>query len=105
MRDQALDMYLNNVGLRKIARFTGVSPAGVPKWIRKVQKALDEQLARALRQVGEQVPDIIESANSSIRDNFARFNRRSKRHSKSWNMLAITLDLFFNRHLLPISWW
>lgn len=43
----------------------------------------------------------IESANASIRDNLARFNRRSKRHSKSWHMLAITLDLFFNRHLLP----
>ena len=43
----------------------------------------------------------IESSNASIRDNLSRFNRRSKRHSKSWQMLAITLDLFFNRHLLP----
>lgn len=44
---------------------------------------------------------LIVTANSSLRDNLARFNRRSKRHSKSWNMLHITLDLFFNRHLLP----
>jgi IS1 family transposase len=43
----------------------------------------------------------IESSNAAIRDNLARFNRRSKRGSKSWQMLAITLDLFFNRHLLP----
>ncbi len=42
---------------------------------------------------------LIESANSSIRDNLARFNRRSKRHSKSWDMLDITLHLFFNRHV------
>ncbi len=42
----------------------------------------------------------IEASNSSIRDNLARFNRRSKRFSKSHTMLAITLDLFFNRHLI-----
>jgi len=38
---------------------------------------------------------LIESANSSIRDNLARFNRRTKRYSKSFEMLKITLDLFF----------
>jgi IS1 family transposase len=43
----------------------------------------------------------IESSHASLRDNLARFNRRSKRHSKSWQMLRITLDLFFHRHLLP----
>ena len=43
---------------------------------------------------------LIEASNSSIRDNLARFNRRSKRFSKTHDMLAITLDLFFNRHLL-----
>lgn len=42
---------------------------------------------------------LIESLNSSIRDNLARFNRRSKRFSKTVDMLGITLDLFFNRHL------
>ena len=41
---------------------------------------------------------LIESANSSIRDNLARFNRRSKRHSKTFDMLQTTLTLFFNRH-------
>lgn len=43
---------------------------------------------------------LIEASNSSIRDNLARFNRRSKRFSKTHHMLAVTLDLFFNRHLL-----
>lgn len=40
---------------------------------------------------------LIESFNSSIRDNLARFNRKSKRFSKSLRMLMITLDLFFHR--------
>lgn len=44
---------------------------------------------------------LIESSNASLRDNLSRFNRRCKRHSKSWQMLRITLDLFFHRHLLP----
>jgi IS1 family transposase len=37
----------------------------------------------------------IESVNSSIRDNLARFNRKSKRFSRSINMLENTLLLFF----------
>jgi len=39
---------------------------------------------------------LMESFNSSIRDNLARFNRRSKRFSKSREMLEATLDLFFH---------
>jgi IS1 family transposase len=39
---------------------------------------------------------LIESSNSSIRDNLARFNRRSKRFSKTLPMLSLTLDLFFH---------
>jgi IS1 family transposase len=42
---------------------------------------------------------LIESSNSSIRDNLARFNRRSKRFSKSWEMLDLTLTLFIGRKL------
>jgi len=40
---------------------------------------------------------LIESSNASIRDMLARFNRRSKRISKTQQMLDITLDMFFNR--------
>jgi len=42
---------------------------------------------------------LIESSNSSIRDNLARFNRKSKRHSKSLEMLRITLELFINKRI------
>ena len=57
---RALDMYLNNVGIRKIARFTGASPAGVLKWIRKAAEAMAERLDRAAGQVRSDVPDVIE---------------------------------------------
>lgn len=40
---------------------------------------------------------LIESSNASIRDMLARFNRRTKRASKTTDMLQITLDIFFNR--------
>ena len=40
---------------------------------------------------------LIESSNSSIRDMLARFNRRTKRASKTLDMLEVTLDIFFFR--------
>lgn len=40
---KAVDMYLNNVGIRKIARFTGASPAGVLRWIRKAHAGIAAQ--------------------------------------------------------------
>ncbi len=43
---------------------------------------------------------LIESSNASIRDMLARFNRRTKRASKTQQMLEITLDLFFARKAL-----
>lgn len=43
---------------------------------------------------------LIESSNSSIRDNLARFNRKTKRYSKSLEMLKITLDLFFYKDFI-----
>ena len=39
---------------------------------------------------------MIEAVNSSIRDNLARFNRKSKRFSKSYEMLEHTLLLFLH---------
>ncbi|MEO9339230.1 hypothetical protein ABFT80_17580 [Mesorhizobium sp. SB112] len=44
---QAVDMYLNNVGIRKIARFVGASPAGVLRWIRKEHEAVQARLAKS----------------------------------------------------------
>jgi IS1 family transposase len=40
---------------------------------------------------------LIESSNSRFRDHLARFNRRSKRFSKSLFFLRLTLDLFLAR--------
>ena len=40
---------------------------------------------------------LIESSNSSIRDNLARFNRKTKRYSKSLEMLKISLDLLLHK--------
>ena len=43
---------------------------------------------------------LIESSNSSIRDNLARFNRKTTRYSKSLEMLKISLDLFFYKEVI-----
>lgn len=42
---------------------------------------------------------LVEAFNSSLRDMLARLNRRTKRISKSLEMLRLSLILFFNRHL------
>jgi transposase-like protein len=60
VKQQALDMYLNNVGVRKAARFTGASPAAVVKWIRKAADALAERLKRAAVQIEAGEQDVIE---------------------------------------------
>jgi len=46
---------------------------------------------------------LIESSNSSIRDNLTRFNRRSKRHSKSLDMLRVVLDLFIHKWMFVLQ--
>lgn len=57
---KALDMYVNNVGIRKIGRFLEASPAAVLKWIAKAHRRLSTQLAQAAEQVETELPDIIE---------------------------------------------
>jgi len=46
---------------------------------------------------------LIESYNSSIRDNLTRFNRKTKRYSKSQEMLRISLDLFINKQYFMVQ--
>ena len=46
-------------------------------------------------EIGKKNTHLIESSNSSIRDNLARFMRKSKRHSTTFHMLDHTLALFF----------
>ena len=61
VKAQALDMHLNNVGIRKIARFVGASPPAVLKWIRKAGQAMVEQLRQGADQIAQDgPPDIIE---------------------------------------------
>lgn len=40
---------------------------------------------------------LIESSNASFRDMLARFNRKTKRASKTMRMLEVTLDIFLTR--------
>jgi transposase-like protein len=59
-KEKALDMYLNNVGIRKIARFIGCSPALALRWIKTAGERLSLQLEQAGAQVKDQLPDVIE---------------------------------------------
>ena len=45
-KDFAIQMYLNNVGIRKIALFLQASPPAVLKWIKKANEVLSEKLKR-----------------------------------------------------------
>jgi len=60
LKARAVDMYLNNVGIRKIARFTGASPAGVLRWIRKAHERIQAHRTAQAPLAGAAVPDIIE---------------------------------------------
>ena len=57
---KAIDMYLNNVGIRKIARFIQCSPSLILRWIRAFSQQIAERLEQARQQAKQQVPDIIE---------------------------------------------
>jgi len=46
---------------------------------------------------------LIEGSNSSIRDNLARFTRKSKRYSKTLEMLRVALDLFIHRDMFSFQ--
>ncbi len=52
---QALEMYVNSVGIRKIARFLKVSPASVLNWIKKARVS---QLPKEAASFKEQVDRI-----------------------------------------------
>ena len=41
---KAIEMYLNNVGIRKIAKFIGCSPPSVLYWIKKAGKKMEAHL-------------------------------------------------------------
>ena len=55
----AVEMYMNNMGIRAIGRVLKASPAAVLKWIRKDHGALQQRLAQAVP-VPSEAPDTIE---------------------------------------------
>ena len=57
---RALDMYLNNVGIRKVARFMGASPALIVRWIKAFGAQVSQQLQQAAESVEAEIPDVIE---------------------------------------------
>ena len=59
LKHQALLMYLNNVGIRKIALFLGASPPAVLKWIKK-KHAILQDLAENFQPNISENADIIE---------------------------------------------
>lgn len=60
LKAQALERYLNQVGVRKMARFVKASPAGVLKWIRAAHARLSQPLTQAKPSLTQPVPDLIE---------------------------------------------
>ena len=48
---------------------------------------------------------LVESVNSLIRHYLARFNRRTKRYSKSIKMLTASLVLFFHKDLINLNFY
>jgi insertion element IS1 protein InsB len=46
---------------------------------------------------------LVESFNSLLRHYLARFNRRTKRYSKSLRMIVASLTLFFNQNMLNLN--
>ena len=59
IKAQAVEMYMNGVGIRAIGRVLRASPAGVLNWIRKDHAAMQQRLAQA-KPVLASEPDIIE---------------------------------------------
>jgi transposase-like protein len=60
VKSKCFQMYLNNVGIRKIALLLGASPAGVLLWIRKRHAELAAKARRAIETVEHAEADVIE---------------------------------------------
>ena len=53
-------MYLNNVGIRKIAKFINCSASSVVDWIKVLGKQISDQLQNNAHKAASQMPEIIE---------------------------------------------
>lgn len=59
-KERFLDMYLNNVGIRKAARFMGCSSSLLVRWVREFASNLRKQLEEAGGKLEDKLPDVIE---------------------------------------------
>lgn len=59
-KERFLDMYLNNVGIRKSAKFMKCSPSMPVRWVREFAANLRKQLQNISINTENQLPDIIE---------------------------------------------
>ena len=60
-KERFMQMYLNNVGIRKAARFMGCSSSLPIRWIREFAQNLKRQLQRTQSELeNDKIPDIIE---------------------------------------------
>ena len=59
-KTKAIQMYLNNVSIRKIAKFMGCSASSVIDWIKILGKQISDQLQDNAKEATCQIPDIIE---------------------------------------------
>jgi len=60
-KERFLEMYLNNVGIRKAAKFIGCSPSLLLVWIKELSANLRRQLQEAESEVETNgMPDVIE---------------------------------------------
>jgi transposase-like protein len=60
-KERFIEMYLNNVGIRKVALFMGCSSSLLVRWVREYAQNLRRQLEKATDKLEENnIPDIIE---------------------------------------------
>jgi transposase-like protein len=60
-KERFLDMYLNNVGIRKAAKFIGCSPSLLIAWVKELASNLRRQLRETESDMGsDKLPEVIE---------------------------------------------
>ena len=77
----AIQLYLNNVGIRKIAMFLNTSPVSVLRWIRNAHKILQQELQEH-NPLETKQPDIIE-----LDEIYTYVKKRSK--GQSYGLLTL----------------
>jgi len=89
VKEQAVKMYLNNVGIRKIALLLGVSAPSVLQWIRKAGRDVAFKLSTASNTIKDNIPDIIE-----MDEIFTYVKKNSKGSSSGLLILGTKVALF-----------